>query len=294
MKIGGFQIKEPVPECREPYALVVLRPWVDVNNVGSMLLDELEMRFSAVELGRLSRPGLFYDFTRYRPTIYLDDGIQDMVIPNTTIHYCRREGQNDLLLLRILEPHAHAEFYIQSVLRMLTRFNVKKYVLLGSMYDMVPHTRPLLINGYGMGDGARDDIRKAGALPITYHGPSTIANLITKKAAEAGIDATVFIVSLPQYLGLEEDYLGKMRLMELLNLLYDIPVDGEEFEKAVQQRKLITDRVSNSPEIKALLPQLEAAYDIRMKALEAEGSPHLTPQMEEILWKTMGKNIGHA
>ncbi len=294
MRIGGFQLRDPVPKCNEPYVLATLRPWIDVNNVGSLVLNELEARFEATELGTLSKPGHFYDFTRYRPTIHLEEGIRDLSIPNTTIHYARREGQNDLLLLRLLEPHAHAEFYISSVVKLLKTFKARKYILLGSMYDTVPHTRPILVSGYGMGEKARQDVRKVGALPITYRGPSTIANLITKEAAESGIEAIVFIVSLPQYVVLEEDHLGKLRLMEVLNMLYNIPVDEEDFDKALEQRKVIGERVENAPEVNMLLPQLESAYDLRIKAMETEGTPHLTSVMEEIFWKIMGKDIGKA
>jgi predicted ATP-grasp superfamily ATP-dependent carboligase len=274
--------------------MATLRPWIDVNNVGSLVLNELETRFGATELGTLSKPGHFYDFTRYRPTIHLEEGIRDLSIPNTSIYHARREGENDLLLLRLLEPHAHAEFYISSVVKLLKTFKARKYILLGSMYDTVPHTRPLLVSGYGMGEKALQDVRKVGALPITYRGPSTMANLITKEAAESGIETIVFIVSLPQYVVLEEDYLGKLRLMEVLNILYNIPVDKEDFEKALEQRKLISERVENTPEIKMLLPQLESVYDMRIKAMEAEGIPHLTSEMEDIFWKIMGKDIGKA
>jgi predicted ATP-grasp superfamily ATP-dependent carboligase len=294
VRIGGFQLRDPVPECNEPYVVATLRPWIDVNSVGSLVLKELKAQYGAVEFGELSKPGLFYDFTRYRPTIHLEDGIRDLSISNTTIHYARREGQNDLLLLRLLEPHAHAEFYIASVLKLLRSFKVKKYILLGSMYDMVPHTRPLLVSGYGMGEKALQDVRKAEALPITYRGPSTIGNLITKEAAESGIEAVVFIVSLPQYVVLEEDYQGKVRLMEILNTLYDIPIDKEDLERSMEQRNSISERVENSPEVKMILPQLENVYDMRIRAKKTEEAPRLTPEMEEMLWKTMGKDIGKA
>lgn len=287
-------MRDPVPECKEPYVLATLRPWIDVNNVGSLVLTELEARFGAMELGTLSTPGHFYDFTRYRPTIHIEEGIRSLSIPTTSIHYARREGQNDLLLLRLLEPHAHSEFYVGSVLKLLKTFKARKYILLGSMYDVVPHTRPLLVSGYGMGEGALQDVKKAGVFPITYHGPSTIANLITKEAAESGIDALALMVSLPQYVVLEEDYLGKVRLMELLNMLYNVPIDKEDFEKAAEQRNFVSERVENSPEIKILLPQLENAYDMRIKAMEAEGMGQLTSEMEEIFWKIMGQDIGKA
>ena len=294
MRIGGFEIYGPLPECNEPYVIATLRPWIDVNSVGSLVLKELKSRYGATELGKLYKPGHFYDFTRYRPTINLEEGIRDMSIPNSTIHYAKREGQNDLLLLRLLEPHAHAEFYIASVMKLLKTFKVKKYILLGSMYDVVPHTRPILVSGYGMGEGAVEELRKTGALPITYRGPSSILNLITKEAAESGIDAIVFIVSLPQYVVVDEDYLGKVRLMELLNLLYGIPIDNQDLERALEQRNSITERVERSSEVKMILPQLENVYDMRIRTMKTEEGPQLTQEIEEMLWKTMGNDIGKA
>ena len=119
MRIGCFQLRDPVPEFKEPYVLACLRPWIDVNGVGSLVLRELETRFDATELGALAKPGLFYDFTRYRPTIRLDGGIRDLSIPNTTVLHAGGEGQHDLVLLHLLEPHARAELYVDSVLKLL-------------------------------------------------------------------------------------------------------------------------------------------------------------------------------
>jgi len=294
VKIGCFELIDPVPELNEPYVLATLRPWIDVNNVGSLILRELERQFTAFELGKLARPGRFYDFTRYRPTIDIEGGINEMTIPNTTVHYARRRGQNDLVFLNLLEPQANADIYVDSVVKLLTTLKTSKYVVLGSMYDIVPHTRPLLVSGYGMGERALQDVRMAGAMPITYHGPSTFANLITKRAAESGIDATVFIVSLPQYVVIEEDHVGKVRLLEVLNMLYNIPIDKDDFEKAMRQRDLITEKLKDSPEITDILAQLENTYDMRVQAMQKEGIFQLGSDMEEMFWKTMEKNIGKA
>jgi len=294
VRVGAFELTDPLPKLNEPYVFAVLRPWIDVNNVGTMVLNEIRKQFNAFELGKLARPDRFYDFTRYRPIIRIEGGINEMSIPNTTIHYARREGLSDLVLLDLLEPQAHAHLFVESVLKVLTRLNASKYILVGSMYDVVPHTRPLLVSGYGMGEKALQDIRMAGAMPITYHGPSTYANLITKKAAEEGIDAAVFIVSLPQYVVMEEDYLGKVRLMEVLNTLYSIPVDREEFNKALRQRQAITERLKDSPEVMSVMSELEENYDMRVKALEEQGIFQLGSDMEDMFWKSLGGNIGKA
>jgi hypothetical protein len=294
VRIGAFQVKEPLPELNEPYVFAILHPWIDVNNVGTMVLRELETQFEAKELARLAKPGNFFDFTRYRPTLYLEEGIRKVSVPNVALRYAKRESGNDLLFLHLLEPHALSEVYVDSVLKLLKTLKVKKYILLGSMYDVVPHTRPLIINGGAIGREAEQDLKKSGALPSSYQGPTTITILITQKAQELGIETIWFIVSLPQYVVLEEDYLGKVRLMEILNLLYNIPIDKKDFERALDQRNLISQKVERTPELKKLLPQLETMYEVRIKSKEGERMTKLSSEMEEILWKIIGKDLGKA
>jgi hypothetical protein len=294
VRIGAFELNEPIPELNEPYVFAILRPWVDVNNVGSLILNGLETQFEAKELARLAKPGHFFDFTRYRPNLYYEEGIRRVSIPNTTLRYAKREGGNDLLFLRLLEPHALSEVYVDSVLRLLKTLRVKKYCLLGSMYDVVPHTRPLMVNGGAIGRETELDLKRSDAQPSHYQGPTTITILITQRAPEFGIETIWFIVSLPQYVVLDEDYLGKVRLMEILNLLYHIPIDKKDFERAAEQRSLINQKVERTPELKNLLPQLETLYEVRIKGKEGERMAKLSPEIEEILWKIMGKDFGKA
>ena len=294
MRIGAFEVKEPIPELNEPYLFAILRPWIDVNNVGSLVLNELETQYGAMELARLAKPGHFFDFTRYRPTLYYEEGIRRLSIPNMTLRYAKRGGENDLLFFHLLEPHALSEVYVDSVLRLLKTLKVKKYVLLGSMYDVVPHTRPLIINGGAIGRETQQDLKRSEAQPSHYQGPTSITTLITQRAAEFDIETIWFIVSLPQYVVLEEDYIGKVRLMEILNLLYNIPVNQKDLERALEQRSLISQKVERTPELKNLLPQLETMYEVRTNTKEGERMPQLSSEIEEILWKITGKDLGKA
>jgi len=294
MRIGAFELNEPVPELREPHVFATLRPWIDVNNVGSLTLDGLEAQFGAKELAKLARPGNFFDFTRYRPTVYLEGEDRRLKIPNTTISYARREKGNDFLFLRLLEPHSLSEVYVDSILRLFRSLKVKRYCLLGSMYDSLPHTKPILVNGRASGKKAEQDLKRAGIQPSTYQGPTTITSLIAQKGLEMGMEAISFVVSLPQYINLEEDYVGKVRLMEILNLLYEIPIDKKDFEKAARQRNLINQKVETTPELKKILPHLEDLYRLRMAKKEGGRMPGLSPEMEEIFWETDEKDFGKA
>ncbi len=294
MRIGAFELKGPLPELNEPYAFAILHPWIDVNGVGTLILNGLQTQFETRELGRLAKPGNFFDFTRYRPTLYYEQGIRQISVPNTTIRYARREGTNDLLFLSLLEPHAQGEVYVDSVLRVLKTLKVRKYCLVGSMYDAVPHTRPLIINGGAIGKETSLDLKRSEARRIHYEGPTSITTLITQRAPEFGTETIWLIVSLPQYVVLEEDYIGKLRLMEVLNLLYHIPIDRRDYERAVEQRGLINQKVEKTTELKSILPQLEALYEVRIKRGEGERRPDLSPEAEEILWKIVGKEPGKA
>jgi hypothetical protein len=294
VRFGAFELEESLPELNDPYVFAALHPWIDVNNVGSLTLNGLETQFEAKELGRLARPGIFFDFTRYRPTLYYEGDLRQVSVPNTTLRYARREGGNDLLFLRLLEPHAHAEAYVHSILRLLKALKVKRYCLLGSMYDAVPHTRPLVVNGGAMGREAEFDLKRSGALSSHYQGPTSIMTLITQMAPEFVAETIWFIVSLPQYVNLEEDHIGKLRLMEILNLLHHFPIDKQDFEKAAEQRDLIKQRVEKTPELKTMISQLETLYEVRIKREEGEKRPELSPEIEEILWKIMGKEPGKA
>lgn len=75
MRIGHFELNEPIPGLKDPYVFAILRQWMDVNNVGSLTLNGLETQLEVKELARLAKPGNFFDFTRYRPILYFEKGI---------------------------------------------------------------------------------------------------------------------------------------------------------------------------------------------------------------------------
>ena len=117
MRIGAFEFEEPLPDLYQPHALVVLRPWIDVSNVGSTTLGLLEEHLGAEPLGKLARPGNFFDFTRYRPTTRFAEGQSKVEIPNSFIRYAKQESGNDFLFLHLfwatsrLKAYAHGNFH---------------------------------------------------------------------------------------------------------------------------------------------------------------------------------------
>ena len=283
MKLGAFELNEPLPELKEPHALVRLQPWVDVGSVGTLMLSWLETHFEAKEIARLARPGDFFDFTRYRPSVYVKEGQREFSIPNTYVTYSKQEKGNDFLFLHLLEPHSHSEVYVDSVLRLLAKFEVKRYCLLGSMYDYVPHTKPLLVTGRAGGEKTQQQFKNMGIESGSYQGPTTITSLIAQSAPNMGIETISLIVHLPQYAQLDDDYMGTVALMKVLGSLYDLPENETYVKKAEQQLEQINVALNKNPELKSIVQHLEAHYEARTEREKEEENPQLSPEVEKFL-----------
>ncbi|MCI0792968.1 MAG: PAC2 family protein [Chloroflexi bacterium] len=282
MRVGEFEINEPVPELKDPHVLAVLRPWIDVGNVGTLSLERIERHYQAEELGRLARPGRFYDFTRYRPRSYIDQGRRGLSIPNTVIRYIIREDSPDLVFAHLLEPHIYGEDYTESMVELLKFLGAKRYMLLGAMYDMVPHTRPLLVSGGANQPQAEEEYRLVGARPSNYEGPTTITYLISQQAEALGIETRTFVVHLPQYFQVDEDFTGAARLMEVLCSLYDLPESLKQPERGREQYKALENIVNDASGVSSLLQRLEERYD-REQNEETGELTKLSPNIEEFL-----------
>ena len=285
MRIGDFEFDEPLPELKDPHVLAVLRPWIDVGRVGTISLRRIERHLEAKEVGRLARPGRYYDFTRYRPRSRIRRGKREYRIPSTTIRVAVRENGPDLVTLHLLEPHAYGEDFTDSVNEVLDRLGAKRYSLVGAMYDMVPHTRPLLVSGGSLNASNEDEYNLVNVKPSDYEGPTTITHLTFEHAEAMKIDTRIFVVHLPQYFQVEEDFTGAARLTGILCRLYGLPSRLEDGERGVQQYASLQNVVTDTSEVSRLLERLEEKYDRENQQASSGSEPvaPLSPQIEEFL-----------
>ena len=286
MRLGAFEIKEPLPELQDPHVIAVLRPWINVGRVGTLALSRLEQHFGAKDLGQLARPGAFYDFTRYRPRTRFVNGKRILNIPNTFLKYAQREDGHDLLFLHMREPHYLGEDYSESIIEVLKHFGARRYCLIGGMYDVVPHTRSLLVSGSATSPEPESQLQELGVRSSRYEGPTTITYMVTQETEKLGIQNMTLIARLPQYVQLEEDHAGTARLIELLGTFYPLPPDLADTEKGRRQYQELTAAVEQNPEVKQVLSQLEAQYDAQESTAETTSTSvdvPLSPELENFL-----------
>lgn len=296
MKIGAFEILEPLREPRDTHALVMIRPWVDVGSVGSLTLRQLERHFQAQQLGALARPGTFFDFTRYRPSVKIVNGQREMTYPNSLVNFAPADTDtgSDLLFLHLLEPHAMAEDYVDSIIELLEYFKVRVYCRIGAMYDSVPHTRPLVVTG---NPGPVEP--RLGATPpliqqrqSQYEGPTTIMNRLNDAAAAMGIGIMSFMAHLPHYAQLDEDFAGTARMLEVLSAFYDFPTTLAPIHRGRLQYAELDAAMDRQPAVKSLVARLESHYDTTYQIPGQTAAPRdesteepakLSPEIEQFL-----------
>jgi predicted ATP-grasp superfamily ATP-dependent carboligase len=293
MRVGEFEIAEPVPELRNTCAIAMLRPWIDVGRVGTLALNHLERHLGAKELGRLARPGTYFDFTRYRPRMRTVEGNRVFTTPNSIVHYAHDdESDRDFLFLHLREPHAMGEDYADAVVTLLRHFDVSEYCRVGGMYDSVPHTRPLLVTGTL--DDEKTEKVKGLVSPRrnAYQGPTSIVNLVTEALSGLEVATPSLMVHLPQYVQLDEDHMGASRLIEVLCASYGFPRSLADPTRGQQQYLDMGRAIESNPEVKNLIGKFETYYDrvLAAQGPEDQDDVSLSPDVEEFL-RGVGKRL---
>ena len=262
MRISEFELTEPVPEMKDTIAVSMLRPWIDVGRVGTLSLRALQRYMGAKEIGRLSRPGKFFDFTRYRPRMRLVNGKRTFTKPNTIAHYAHDEyTDRDYLFIHVREPHNFGEDYTEAIVELLKFCNVTEYCRIGGMYDSVPHTRPILVTGSMKDDQEQKAAGKLNPRRSTYQGPTSIINQVNEDLSGLGVANTTLMAHLPQYVQLDEDHLGAARLLEVLCSVYGFPSELADMAQGEQQYEEIDKAIDYGGEVGTLIKQLETYYD---------------------------------
>jgi hypothetical protein len=114
-------------------------------------------------------------------------------------------------------------------------------------------------------------------------------NLLSEGIEKENIETINFMVHLPQYVQLEEDYTGASRMIEALSSIYsDIPSDLAPVRRGQRQYRELNATVDRNSELKELIQQMEAYYDSQLDAEEtiSEKEPlvsNLSPEIERFL-----------
>jgi len=140
----------------------------------------------------------------------------------------------------------------------------------------------LLVSGSASMPQVEEQLGSVRVRRSTYEGPTTITYNIALRAAEAGMETRTYVVHLPQYLQVEEDFAGTARLMEIVGALYNLPQRLIDQERGQDQYASLQKMVSDTAGVASLLQQLEERYDREQRQGDPP-PPSLSPDIEQFL-----------
>ena len=208
------------------------------------------------------------------------------------MHYAEGKDGRDWLLLHTLEPHSHGEDFVEGLITLMKRLEVSEYLMIGSMYAPVPHTRPPLVSGGASSETMRERLRLGGVRESGYEGPTTILARLGTSAPALAIETATMIVQLPAYAQLERDYRGLGHMLGLLNGFYGLSLDPAPLaEQVSEETRVIEQTVDENPQLKAWIGELERMYDADHDKSPEEGPPAapLSPELESFLRDVEGR-----
>ncbi|MEK7806916.1 MAG: PAC2 family protein, partial [Chloroflexota bacterium] len=129
---------------------------------------------------------------------------------------------------------------------------------------------------------SEEEYRRVRVRPSNYEGPTTITSLVSQEAARLGIETRTFVVHLPQYFQVEEDFTGTARLMEILCSLYHLPSRLMDRQRGRQQYAELQNIVNDASGVSSLLQRLEERYDTEQRT-DQPAPPPLAPNIERFL-----------
>ena len=124
-------------------------------------------------------------------------------------------------------------------------------------------------------------------------------NLLSEGVEKAEIESINFMVHLPQYVQLEEDYAGTSRMIEVLSSVYsNIPADLAPVRRGQRQYRELNSTLDRNTELKTLIQQMEAYYDAQLDSEQASTddsgetttpATKLSPEIEQFLSELGGQ-----
>jgi hypothetical protein len=262
----------------EIVAISNLRPWINAGRVGTITLNKLKNLTNAKEIGSLDDPGTFFDFTRYRPRFKYENETRKLIIPNIKIHLGHHKNKNiSFLFIDLREPHYNSQLLIDSIYQFLSQSKIQEYCRIGSMYDSVPHTRPMIVSGANTSNA-----KLINTSNNKYQGPTSILNLLSEKLTENGVKSSTLMAHIPQYIQLDNDYFASAKVLECLAEMYDLDKSIADKSFGETQYNDFTESLKFNSELNKLVSALEKYYDSNYSEKKSDESNPDTPMSDEL------------
>jgi len=252
---------EPRRALRRP---ILVTAWDGLFDVGGAATGALEALRgdAAAKVGHVDADE-FFDFNERRPHVRIAaSGRREIVWPHNDIYALPLdERDRDLVLMEGVEPHLRWRTFVDAVVEVVRRFDVKMVVTLGAMIAETPHTRPPSITG------STTDAELAELMRLdrpSYQGPTGVVGALHEHLDRIGVPAVSLRASVPHYVSGAPNPKASRALLERVERVTGLPTGWAELDQeASDWEARVDEAMADDDDITHYVRRLEERYDAR-------------------------------
>jgi predicted ATP-grasp superfamily ATP-dependent carboligase len=255
------------PAVERPLLVVCLDGWIDAGFAANNATSHLLASMPAQIVARFDSDALI-DYRARRPVLRIVNGVNtELRWSEIQLHAATNRTGRTVLVLAGPEPDMRWHQFIEEVIGLASRLEVREVYALGAFPAPVPHTRPVRLVGTST-DG--ELAARIGFLPASVEVPSGISGALEIAFGEAGLTSAGLWARVPHYAAAMPYPAASAALLEGLSRLAGIEVELTALRTASARTHVqIEQLVAGSEEHSSLVRQLEAQHD----AEAAENQP---------------------
>jgi len=256
--------RDPPRLLRSPILVTAWDGWFDVGGAATAAVEAMRGS-NATHLASIDADE-FFDFNEHRPHLRIGpEGRRIVEWPANNVHCLALDDrERDLVFIEGVEPHLRWRTFVDTVLEVIERLDVKLVVTLGAMIAEIPHTRPPTITG------STTDAKLGKLLRLnlpSYQGPTGIVGALHQRLDSLKIPAVSLRASVPHYVSGAPNPKASRALLERFERVTGLPTHWAELdEETLDWEAQVNEAMAENDEIVQYVLALEERYDTQAES----------------------------
>ncbi len=255
------------PELDRPRMLLGFDGWMDGGDVSTAAVGYIARAVDARPLAEIdpdsfriyNMPGSMEIAALFRPHAKIDEGLVSEY--DHTVGRFLAGADQRLIVFEGVEPNLRWPAYAECILHVAERFGVERMVFIGSVAGLVPHTRQPRMSASASDAAVLDRLAEYGIRLSDYEGPAHFVTLLTRMAAERGIEMIALATEIPAYVQGTNPICIESVVRRLAGML-ELRISHDDLRRRSEtfERKL-NEVVRQKPELQEFISRMESDYD---------------------------------
>lgn len=245
-----------------PVLVHALSGFVDAGAARTIAVDHVLATLAHRTIATYDLDGS-YDYRARRPRMVFEgDHFESVDLPEIVLSEVTDALGAKFLLLHGPEPDMGWQRFVQAVLDLIERFDVRMTVGVNAIPWGAPHTRPIGVTAHAT---SPDLIAGRPSVGGTIEVPGHVGALLELTLGKAGKPAMGFAIHVPHYLTGAEHPRSALAMLQNVASATGLAIPLEGLERAADETdSLIDSQVRANPENVEAIKVLEAQYDAAM------------------------------